>query len=70
MASRGTSERHPSGQGLIEARLRLIRKRHRELILQPRELIAADLASEFDDRFEEDAEPKEVPVGEFAQGSL
>ena len=36
------------------ARLALIRKRHRQLILQPRELIAAHLDEEFDEMVEAD----------------
>lgn len=36
-----------SSEEMRTARLQLIKKRYRELILQPRELIAADLDAEF-----------------------
>jgi len=44
------------------SRLELIRKRHRELILKPRQSIVADFNDEFGDPFEEilDGEPVEV----------
>jgi hypothetical protein len=43
------STRRQSREEKLSARLALIRKRHHELILQPREAIAADLDSEFED---------------------
>ncbi len=48
------------------SRLELIRKRHHELILQTRELIAADLDDEFEDGFSEAEEVEEL---EFAEAS-
>lgn len=46
------------------SRLALIRKRHRELILKPRQSIAADFNDEFGDPFEEILEGKAVELAE------
>ena len=48
-ARREMSTRRESREERLTARLALIRKRYHELILQPREMIAADLDGEFDD---------------------
>jgi hypothetical protein len=46
------------------SRLELIRKRHRELILKPRQSIAADFNDEFGDPFEEILEGDQVEMAE------
>ena len=46
------------------SRLELIKKRHRELILKPRQSIAADFNDEFGDPFEEILEGKAVELAE------
>jgi hypothetical protein len=66
MAGKRTRKRHQSREEALCARLELIRKRHRELILQPRELMAADLASELDDSLEEPVEADELQLAQTA----
>lgn len=68
MARKTTRQRQQSREEAFEARLALIRKRHRELILHQRELIAADLDSEFDDAFDDGAELEELQLAEVVQG--
>ncbi len=52
---------------VMAARLDLIRKRHRELILETRAMIAAELADGFDDPFEEMVEAEELHLVESAE---
>jgi hypothetical protein len=49
------------------ARLDLIRKRHQELILQTRAMIAAELSDGFDDPFEDMVEAEELHLVESAE---
>ena len=52
---------------VLAARLDLIRKRHRALILETRAMIAAELDGEFDDPFEEMVEAEELHLVEAAE---
>jgi hypothetical protein len=67
VARKTTKQRQQSREEAFEARLALIRKRHRELILRHRELIAADLDGEFDDAFDDGAELEELQLAEVVQ---
>jgi len=49
------------------ARLDLIRRRHQELILQTRAMIAAELADGFGDPFEDMVEAEELHMVEAAE---
>ncbi len=51
----------------LATRLDLIRKRHRELILETRAMIAAELADGTEDPFEEMAEAEELHLVESAE---
>ncbi|KPK61796.1 MAG: hypothetical protein AMK73_07695 [Planctomycetes bacterium SM23_32] len=68
--SKNTRKGGPRQDG-TGCRLELIRRRHRELILRPREAIAADYGDEFEDPFDEvlDADQMElagmVPLDRF-----
>ncbi|NLW49237.1 MAG: hypothetical protein GXY85_00140 [Candidatus Brocadiaceae bacterium] len=63
MASNSTTDGGAPCQAARLSRLELIKKRHRELILKPRESIAADFNDEFGDPFDDvlDGDPIEVP---------
>ena len=65
VARQKSSTKNPSRTDILSQRLELIKKRHRELILHPREMIAADLDSDFDS-FEE-AEGEELQLAEAGQ---
>jgi hypothetical protein len=67
VARKTKKQRRQSREEAFEARLALIRKRHRELILRQRELIAADLASEFDDALDDGAELEELELAQAVQ---
>ncbi len=67
MASIKVRQKGQSREEVIEARLEMIRKRHRELILLPREVIAADLDSEFDDAFDGVTEAEELQLAQVVQ---
>ena len=54
------SNKQVTREQLRAARLEVIRQRHKKLILEPRETIAADLDDEFSDPFEEFGEPDEL----------
>jgi hypothetical protein len=54
-------------QGGSAARLALIKRRHRELILGPRERIAADCGDEFDDPFDELLDADQMELVEAVQ---
>jgi len=63
MARKARTAKDAAGQSEAQrraARLDLIRRRHRELILQPRALIAADLDADLDDPMEELSEELEM----------
>jgi len=64
---RKTSKQATDAHTGLAARLELIRKRHRELILETRAMIAAELDGEFDDPFEEMAEADELQLVEAAE---
>jgi len=51
-----------TGQGLLARRLELIRKRHRQLILEPREVIAADFDADLDDVLGDLLAPEELEL--------
>jgi len=54
---------------LLNARLKLIRERHRLLILEPRHVIAADLADELWDGLDELANPDGFPLTDTADAA-
>ncbi len=58
-------EKEP-GQNALGSRLELIKRRHRELILQPRKIIAADLNDEFGNPFEDLLEVEQFEYAEPA----
>lgn len=61
-------KRQPVGQDLLTRRLALIKKRHRKLILETREMIAADLAADMDETMvEEFLEPNELELADAAR---
>ncbi len=55
--------------GLLARRLELIRKRHRQLILEPREVIAADFAADLDEVLGDLFEPEELELAEATTAS-
>ena len=59
-----TTDDGASTQAAPVSRLALIRRRHRELILKPRQGIAADFNDEFGDPFEEILEGEAVELAE------
>ncbi len=65
----GRKLKHQDGTqtNVLAARLDLIRKRHRELILETRAMIAAELADGFEDPFEEMVEAEELHLVESAE---
>ena len=62
--ARKSTKQQPSGMDVVAARLDLIRKRHQALILQTRAMIAAEMASDFDDPFEAMVEADELQLVE------
>ncbi|MGD2175195.1 MAG: hypothetical protein PVJ27_07315 [Candidatus Brocadiaceae bacterium] len=64
--ARSTSMKMSRRQRLAE-RLEVIRRRHKELILQPREAIATDLAHEFGMPLDELSEADELELVEAAE---
>ena len=56
------NKQQETAQGLLARRLELIRKRHRQLILEPREVIAADFAADLDDVLGDLLEPEELEL--------
>ena len=64
---RKTKQQAASTTDVVAARLDLIRRRHRELILQTRAMIAAELADGFEDPFEDMVETEELHLVEAAE---
>ncbi len=64
---RRTKKQAGKETNVLAARLDLIRKRHRELILETRAMIAAELADGFEDPFEEMVEAEELHLVESAE---
>jgi hypothetical protein len=65
MARRAKTQREDvTGSPEATSRLALIKRRHRELILKPREVIAADFGDELDDPFEEILDADQMEVSE------
>ena len=62
--TKSTMRGQASGQDAAVSRLELIRKRHRELILKPRQSIVADFNDEFGNPFEEILEGEAVELAE------
>lgn len=65
--ARKSDKKQPSGLDIAAARLDLIRRRHQALILQTRAMIAAEMASDFDDPFEAMVEADELQLVEAAE---
>ncbi|MFO8008561.1 MAG: hypothetical protein R6V05_12595 [Candidatus Brocadiia bacterium] len=61
------SQKSMSRKKRLEARLEIIRRRHQELILQPREVIGADLDGDLTGPLGEFDEPDEVRILEASQ---
>jgi hypothetical protein len=55
-----------SVQDLLTRRLDLIKRRHRELILEPREAIAADMAADVEDTLDEFLETEALELAKAA----
>jgi hypothetical protein len=64
---RKTKQQAVSTTDVVAARLDLIRRRHRELILETRAMIAAELADGFGDPFEDMVEAEELHLVEAAE---
>jgi len=56
------TKQRETAQRLLARRLELIRKRHRQLILEPREVIAADFNADLDDVLGDLLEPEELEL--------
>lgn len=63
-----TTDGGAPAQAALMSRLALIRKRHRELILKPRQSIVADFNDEFGDPFEEALESDQVEMADVGDG--
>jgi hypothetical protein len=57
-------------QELLRSRLELIRQRHRALIVQTREMIAADFDHEFGDAFDETEDLDQVEMGDLVEAEM
>ena len=57
-------------QELLRSRLELIRQRHRALIVQAREMIAADFDHEFGDAFDEMEDLDQVEMGDLVEAEM
>ena len=75
MARRATKDgkkmkkQEQSVQDLLTRRLDLIKRRHRELILEPRKAIAADLAADVEDTPDEFLESEALELARAASSS-
>ena len=56
------TKQRETAQRLLARRLELIRKRHRQLILEPREVIAADFDADLDGVLGDLLEPEELEL--------
>jgi len=70
VARKRTRQTQQSKESIFESRLDLIRRRHRELILTQRQLIAADLADEFGDGFAGVEEAEELEYAGAGQTEM
>jgi hypothetical protein len=70
MARHKKSKAPADRQELLQSRLELIRQRHRALIVQAREMIAADFDQEFGDSFDEMEDVEQVEMGDLVEAEM
>jgi hypothetical protein len=70
MARRSQKGKDGAAASAPRSRLELIKQRHRELILRPRESLASDYGHEFEDPFDHVLEADELETEAMSLGRL
>ncbi len=70
MARKSQKRTSEAATGAPPSRLDLIKRRHRELILKPREALASDYAHEFEDPFDDVLGADQLETEAMAFGRL